>query len=195
MGMPPELQAALLDKRVVFLRGRLDEATASAVIGQILVVSRIAPGQGCELYIDSSAGEIGAALSVYDVIQSLGTPVSTTCLATARGPAVLVLAGGAPGRRYALPHARILLTEGEVAMPSGPIADMGGQATEAARQRTRWRECLARHAAYSADRIARDVAAGRWLSAAEARDYGIVDGIIPSLGGLPPSPPAGKGSA
>jgi len=181
MSMPPDLQAALLEKRVVFLRGRLDESAASSVISQLLLVSRLAPGRGCELYIDSSAGEVGAALSVYDVLQTVGAPVSTTCLGRTSGPAVLVLAGGAPGRRYALPHARIQLTEGEVALPGGGRFDVS-QADEVARQRQRWQSCLAQHAAYSDERIARDVATGLWLSAAEARDYGIVDGIIPSIG-------------
>jgi ATP-dependent Clp protease protease subunit len=187
MTLPPELQGALLDRRVVFLRGRLDQALASQVIGQLLLVSKLAAGQACELYIDSPGGELGAALSVYDVLRTLEAPVSTRCLGTAQGAAVAVLAGGAPGQRYALPHARLFLGFGEgfgdaTGGAAGPGVDVVGLAAEAARQRARFRDCLAQHAAFSAARIERDLTAGRWLSAAEARDYGLVDGILPPLG-------------
>src|SRR5207237_8809855 len=106
MELPPELQEALLGRRVVFLRGKLDEATASSTIAQLLLVERIADGRPIELYIDSPGGSSGAALSVYDVVRNVGTLVSTTCLGTAGGAAVLVVAAGTVGRRFALPPAR-----------------------------------------------------------------------------------------
>jgi ATP-dependent Clp protease protease subunit len=185
MGLPPELQSALLGRRVVFLRGRLDEASANNLIAQLLLISSTAPGQPIDLYVDSPGGSPGAALSVYDMLQTSRAPVATTCIGTVGGASVLVLAGGASGRRFALPHARIHLTEERVEISTGQASDVGNQADEAARVRERWLAALAGHTGHSAARLTRDLHASRWLSAAEARDYGLVDGIIPGtpLGG------------
>ena len=182
MNLPPELQAALLGRRMVFLRGKLDDAAASNVAAQLLLVGRMAEARPVEVYIDSPGGTLAAALTVYDVLQSLKAPVSTTCAGTADGAAVLVLAGGAPGRRFALPHARIHLSEEQVDLAATTGRQVPNEAAEAARIRARWRTALVQHSAHSAERLDRDLAAGRWLSAAEARDYGLVDGIIPGRG-------------
>jgi ATP-dependent Clp protease protease subunit len=179
MSLPPELQSALLGRRVVFLRGRLDDASANNLIAQLLLISSTAPGQPIELYLDSPGGSPGAALSVYDVLQTSGAAVATTCIGTVGGASVLVLAGGASGRRFALPHARVHLTEERVEIAADKAGEVGNQADEAARLRERWLAALGRHIGHSAAQLARDVHAGRWLSAAEARDYGLVDGIIP----------------
>jgi ATP-dependent Clp protease protease subunit len=179
MGLPPELQSAMLGRRVVFVRGRLDDASANNLIAQLLLISGTAPGQPIELYIDSPGGSPGAALSVYDMLQTSRAPVATTCIGTVGGASVLLLAGGASGRRFALPHARIHLTEERVEIPTGQPNEIGNQADQAARLRERWLAALARHIGHSASQLTRDVRAGRWLSAAEARDYGLVDGIIP----------------
>jgi ATP-dependent Clp protease protease subunit len=186
MNLPPELQSALLGRRLVFLRGRLDDATATSVISQLLLVSRTtsAADKAIELYIDSPGGSPVAALSVYDIVHSLGVPVSTTCIGRAGGASVLVLAGGAAGLRYALPHARIHLTDEPVDVSAGSANDLASQAGEAARVRARWQEALLGHTSHSAAHLARDLKTGAWLSAGEARDYGLVDGIIPG-------PPAG----
>jgi ATP-dependent Clp protease, protease subunit len=187
MELPPEVHSALLGRRVVFLRGRLDETTANTAVAELLLVSRTAPGLPLELYLDSPGGSLSAALSVYDVVQTLGVPVSVTCMGTAGGAAVLVLAGGAAGRRYALPHARIHLSEEDVAIPAAKPTEL----QEAARLRARWHAALARHIGHSAAQLARDLSANRWLSAAEARDYGLVDGIIPGSSGATPRPKQG----
>jgi ATP-dependent Clp protease protease subunit len=191
LNLPPELQASLLGRRVVFVQGRLDESVANTTVAQLLLIAQMAAGPPIELYLDSPGGSLAASLTVYDMIQTLSSPVSITCLGTAGGACVLVLAGGAAERRFALPHARIHLTEEafEGGLALGRPDDLGRKANEAARLRTRWRDALARHAAASPARIDRDLASGVWLSAAEARDYGLVDGIIPgapALGGLPP---------
>jgi ATP-dependent Clp protease, protease subunit len=175
MELPDELQSALLGRGVVFLRGRLDESTAYRVIAQLLLVSRTAPGQPVELYLDSPGGSLSAALSVYDVIQTLAAPIATTCMGTAGGASVLVLAGGTAGRRCALPNARIHLTEEEVTVSTATATEL----EELARLRRRWQTALAKHIGHSAAQLAHDVSANKWFSAAEARDYGLVDGIIP----------------
>jgi ATP-dependent Clp protease protease subunit len=183
MNLPPDLQSALLGRRVVFLRGRLDDAAANRSIGQLLLVSRIAPGQTIELYLDSAGGSLGAALAVYDFMRSLGAPVSTICNGRAGGASVLILAGGADGLRYALPHARIELASEPADLPAGNPTTLARHASETARVRARWQAALVGHCAHSAAQLARDLSTGRWLSAAEARDYGLVDGIIPGAPG------------
>jgi ATP-dependent Clp protease protease subunit len=181
MNLPPELQSALLGRRLVFLRGRLDDVTATSVVSQLLLVSRTtsAADKAIELYIDSPSGSPVAALSVYDIVHSLGVPVSTTCIGRVGGASVLVLAGGGAGLRYALPHARIHLSDEQVDVSAGNASDLASQAGEAARVRVRWQEALLGHTSHSAAHLARDLKAGVWLSAGEARDYGLVDGIIP----------------
>lgn len=176
--LPSDLQAALLGRRVVFLRGQLDEAVANSVIGQLLLVAQMEPGRTIDLYVDSPGGAYTAALSLHDVLQTLGSPVSTTCTGTAGGAAVLVLAAGAAGRRAALPHARIHLMHERMDLPGGQPADLAGHAGQAAVLRGRWQTGLARLSAHSVERLDRDMRAGTWLSAAEARDYGLVDGIF-----------------
>jgi ATP-dependent Clp protease protease subunit len=179
MSLPPELQAGLLGKRLIFVRGRLDETNANGVISQLLLLAQMDPARTIELYLDSPGGSLSAALSLYDVMHTVSAPVSTTCLGTVGGATVLPLAGGASGLRYALPNARIHLIDEQVEVAGGRGNDLASHADQAARLRARWREVLARYTAYSGPRLDRDLTAGQWLSAAEARDYGLVDGILP----------------
>jgi ATP-dependent Clp protease, protease subunit len=179
MNLPPEVAGALLGRRVVFLRGRLDDALATSVTAQLLLAAQMDSVRPIEVYIDSPGGAIEAALMLYDVFQTLSAPVSTTCLGTAGGAAVLLLAAGAPGRRAALPHARIHLTQEHLEVPAGTAGTVASQADQAVRTRARWQAALVNHIGHSAQRLDRDLTAGTWLSAAEARDYGLVDGIHP----------------
>ena len=143
MGLPSELQSALLGRRVVFLRGHLDDAAANSVIAQLLLISRTASGQPSEWYVDSPGGALAAALSVYDVVQTLATRVSTTCIGTVGGASVLVLAGGQSGLRFALPHARIQLMQAAIEIPVGRPTQARAQADEAVRLQQRWQAALA----------------------------------------------------
>jgi ATP-dependent Clp protease, protease subunit len=169
---------------MVFLRGRLDDNSAGGIVAQLLLLARTAGGQPVELYVDSPGGSLGAALAIYDVLGTLGSPVSTICLGTAAGAAVLIVAAGTLGQRFALPHARLHLTDETVELIPGRSGDSAGQAAQIAVLRERWRTALVQHVGHSVAQLERDLAAGRWLSAAEARDYGLVDGIIP---GPPPA--------
>jgi len=179
MSLPPELQSALLGRRMVFLRGRLDDAASNSAIAQLLLMGRTGAGEAIDLCLDSPGGSVGAALSLYDVVRTLASPVSTTCMGTAGGASVLILAAGTSGRRFALPHARIHIVEDATTLDGAGPGQLSSQAEEVARQHARWRAALVRHVAHSGAQLTRDLAAGRWLSAAEARDYGIVDGILP----------------
>jgi ATP-dependent Clp protease protease subunit len=162
---------------LVFLRGRLDDALASSVIAQLLVAAQLPTQHSINLYIDSPGGSISAALGVYDFIRSLGARVATTCSGTAAGSAVLILAAGAPAQRAAMPSARIHLTDDPVDLSSGRFDDPEAQAEEARRTTARWRSALLQHVSQSPEQLAQDMAVGRWLSASEAVDYGLVDRV------------------
>ncbi len=176
--LPPELQAALLDNSVVYLRGRLDEVLASTVIAQLLLASRTADtARGIDLYLDSPGGTLGAALSVYDLMQSLGIIVATTCVGTAGGAVVLLLAGGTPGQRFALPHARVHLLEETVTLEPRLTSDVATQAQAVREQSARWRSVLLKHVRVPAERLVAELSAPRWLSAHEAQALGLIDAI------------------
>jgi ATP-dependent Clp protease protease subunit len=162
---------------LIFVRGRLDDALASSVIAQLLMAAQLATRDSIDVYIDSPGGSIRAALGVYDFIQSLGARVSTTCSGTAGGSAVLILAGGAAARRAALPSARIHLTDDPVDLSPGRFDDPEAQAEEARRATARWRSALLQRSSQSPEQLAQDMAAGRWLSATEALDYGLIDRV------------------
>lgn len=184
MGGPPELQTDLLGRRVVFLRGRLDFANANNVVGQLLLVAATSAGRTVELYIDSPGGSLSAGLAVYDVLQTLGAPVSTTCVGTAGGAAVLVLAAGGSGVRFALPHARVHLVEDPVDVAAASVGSVARQAEETARVRASWVEALAGYANRSVEELASDLAAGRWLNASEAQAYGLIDATVAPRAGM-----------
>jgi ATP-dependent Clp protease protease subunit len=175
MVLPPELQGALLDRRVVFLRGRLDDAMSNSVIAQLLLASQLGADKAIELYIDSAGGSINAALAVYDMIRSLAAPISTTCTGTAGGASVLILAAG--GKRSALPHARIHLTDDPVDMAPARGDNLAAHAEEARRGTARWRTALLQATHQDADKLATDMAASRWFTASEALDYGLIDAV------------------
>lgn len=157
----------------IFVRGRLDDALASSVIAQLLLPTT----EVVNVYIDSPGGSIPAALTLYDMLGTLGERAATTCTGTAGGAAVLLLAAPPPGRRAALPHARIHLTDDPVDLAPGRFDDPELLAEEARRATARWRSALLQHVRQGPEQLAQDMQAGRWLSAAEAVEYGIVDHI------------------
>jgi ATP-dependent Clp protease protease subunit len=177
--LPPDLGAALLGNSIVSLRGRLDEALANTTIAQLLLVSRMTPPErGVHLYLDSPGGTLGAALSVYDMLQSLQVPVTTTCTGTAGGASVLVLAGGSTGRRYALPHARVHLLDESSAIEVRPAADSAVEAEAVREQSARWRTALLKHVRIAPEQLVAELRAPRWLDASEARALGLIDAIV-----------------
>jgi len=178
MNLPPELDAALLGNNIIYVRGQLDETLANAVIPQLLVASRTArPDRGIDLYIDSPGGTPGAALSVYDVMQSLGMIVATTCIGVAGGASVLVLAGGTLGQRYALPHARVHLVDEATELEPRRASDLASQAQAVRDQSARWRTALLKHVRLPVERLVSELSAPRWLTAQEAQSIGVIDAL------------------
>jgi ATP-dependent Clp protease protease subunit len=162
---------------MIFLRGRLDDALANTAMARLVLVAQLAPSQPLDIYVDSPGGSVTAALSVYDLMRSLPGQVSTTVTGIAGGAALLVLAGGAAGRRFAMPHARVQLADDDVGLPAPRVSNPEAHAEEARRMTARWRAALLRHTTQAPEQLAQDLRAGRWLSAAEAVAYGLIDAI------------------
>jgi ATP-dependent Clp protease, protease subunit len=156
---------------VIFLRGRLEDALVTSAITQLLLPT----SETVELYIDSPGGSIAAALTLYDMLRTVGDRAATVCIGTAGGAAVLVLAAGA--RRAAMPNARIHLSDDVVDLVPSRLDSPEVEAEEARRATARWRSALLRHVTQSPEQLTADMAAGRWLSAEEAVAYGIVDRV------------------
>jgi ATP-dependent Clp protease protease subunit len=176
LNLPPELQSLLLDRRLVFVRGPLGEASTSETIPRLLLLSHTAAGRPVEVYLDSPGGSIAAVLAIYDVMGSLTSPVSVTCLGTAGGAAALLLASGTSGLRFSLPHARVHLFADEPGIDlARPVQDTSGAV---ANLRARWLDAFCQRTGQPAERIERDLAAGVWLSSDEAITYGLVDSIV-----------------
>lgn len=168
---------ALLRQRIVFLRGPIDPRTADLAIAQFLHLDGLDSTREVALYINCPSADLRAALALYDVMENTHAPVRTLCLGMAAGGAALLLAGGVQGRREALPNTRISLYSSRREV-SGTVAEIDVQARELLRLRQQIHELLARHTGQALERIERDAERERWLSAEEAKAYGIIDEIV-----------------
>jgi ATP-dependent Clp protease protease subunit len=174
-----DIYSRLLKDRIVFLGTPVDDDVANVVIAQLLFLESEDPDKDISLYINSPGGVVSAGMAIYDTMQYVKPQVSTICLGQAASMGAFLLAGGAPGKRFALPNARVMIHQ-----PSGGA---GGQATDieiAAKQilllKKRLNEILARNSKQPLDRIEKDVERDFWLSAADAKDYGLIDEVIVS---------------
>jgi ATP-dependent Clp protease protease subunit len=171
----------LLMDRVVFLGTPIDDDVANAVIAQLLVLDADAPGKEIAMYINSPGGVVSAGLAIYDTMQYLRSPVATTCVGMAASMGCFLLAGGAPGKRAALPNARIMMHQ-----PSGgargTAADVEIQAREVLYMRHKVDELMAKHTGRPLEQIERDFDRDFYMSAEEAKRYGIIDDVISRVG-------------
>jgi ATP-dependent Clp protease, protease subunit len=172
-----DLFSRLLKDRIVFLGSDIDDAVANVVIAQLLFLESEDPDKDVMMYVNSPGGDVTAGLAIYDTMQSLRCPVATFCVGQAASMASLLLAAGAAGKRNALPNARIMVHQ--------PLAGMRGQATdieiharEILKMRDTINEIYARHTGQPADKIKRDSERDNFMSAAEAKDYGLIDEVL-----------------
>jgi ATP-dependent Clp protease protease subunit len=182
-----DLYSRLLSGRIVFLGSQVDDTSANLVMAQLIHLESEDPDKDISLYINSPGGSITALLGIYDTMQYIRPDVSTTCLGWAASAAAVILAAGATGKRYALPHSTVVLHQ-----PSGGAqgqsADIDIQAREILRQRALVNEILARHTGQPVEQIVRDTDRDFILDAERALAYGLVDEImaerqaVPALG-------------
>lgn len=168
---------ALLQQRIVFLRGAINSQTADLAIAQLLHLDALDSAKEIALYINCPSADLQAALGLYDMMQHIGAPIRTVCLGTAASGASLIVAGGARGSREALPNARISLHSPRREI-YGTVGEIDVQTRELLRLRQQVHELMARHTGQPLERVERDAERERWLSAEEAKAYGIIDRIV-----------------
>jgi ATP-dependent Clp protease, protease subunit len=172
-----DIYSRLLKERVVFVVGPIDDYMANLIVAQLLFLESENPDKDIHLYINSPGGIITSGLSILDTMKFIKPDVSTMCLGQAASMAAVLLAAGKKGKRYALPHSRVMIHQ-----PSGgaqgQATDIEIQAKEILYMRQRLNEVMADSTGQPIDKIARDVERDLFMSAPQAKDYGIIDGIL-----------------
>ena len=167
----------LLENRIVFLQGEIYTGNANEVVMKLLYLQSENRRKDIHFYVNSPGGEVIATMAIYDTMQILSCPVATYCVGQAASGAAVLLAGGTKGKRFALPHARVMLHQPYGGV-SGQVSDIEIQAKEILRNREVLNEILAKHSGQSIDRITTDTDRDFFLSAEEAKQYGLVDEIL-----------------
>ncbi|NWF30514.1 ATP-dependent Clp protease proteolytic subunit [Streptomyces sp. PKU-EA00015] len=176
----------LLDERIVFLGTAVDDTAANDVVAQLLHLEYAAPDQDICLYINSPGGPVSAMTAIYDTLQVITCDIATTCLGQAASTAAVLLAAGTPGKRSALPGARVVVQQPAVEEPlRGQPSDLEIHAAELLRLREQLAAMLVRHTGQGAERIAADLERDRIFDAEAAKAYGLVDHVIGSRKGSP----------
>ena len=187
-----DIYSRLLKDRIIFLGSTIDADVANLVTAQLLYLEADNPDRDIELYINSPGGETSAGLAIYDTVQYVKPAVRTLCIGLAASAAAVLLAAGAPGRRFALPNARIMIHQPWGQIGQGHAVDIGIQAKEFLRTKRLMEEILARHTGQSVDRIHQDTDRDHYMDPEEARAYGMIDAVVvarrPVIPVVPPSP-------
>ncbi len=172
-----DIYSRLLKERVIFLVGPVDDHVANLIVAQLLYLESENPDKDINLYINSPGGSVSAGLAIYDTMQFIKPDVSTMCVGQAASMGALLLAAGAHGKRYCLPHSRVMIHQ--------PLGGYQGQATdieihtrEILKVRSQLNEVLALHSGQSVETIAEDTERDNFMSPEEAKDYGLIDETI-----------------
>ncbi len=172
-----DIYSRLLKDRIILLSGPIDDTVANSIVAQLLFLESEDPDKDIHLYINSPGGVVTAGMAIYDTMQYIKPDVSTICVGSAASMGSLLLTAGAPGKRYALPHSRIMIHQ--------PLGGVQGQASEIeihAREILRLREelngVLAHHTGQPMDVIAKDTDRDNFMSAQDAKDYGLIDEVL-----------------
>ncbi len=182
-----DIYSRLLKERVVFVVGPVDDYMANIVVAQMLFLESENPEKDVALYINSPGGVVSAGLAIYDTMQFIKPDVSTICVGQAASMGAVLLAAGASGKRYCLPHARVMIHQ-PLGGFQGQAADMEIHAREMLDTRDRLNRILAKHTGQSVDRIKQDTDRDRFMDCNEAVKYGLVDSVLEKRGSLVPVP-------
>jgi ATP-dependent Clp protease protease subunit len=170
----------LFEERIVFVGAPVDDTLANDVIAQLIALEGIDADRTISLYINSPGGSLTAMTAIYDTMQFVKPDIETTCIGQAASAAAVLLAAGTPGKRAALPHSRIVIHQPSTEGGYGQTSDLEIQANEIIRMREQLETILARHSGRAVEQVRADIERDRFLTAAEAREYGLVDEIITS---------------
>ena len=177
-----DIFSRLLMDRIIFLGTPVNDDVANIIIAQMLFLEADNPERDIFLYINSPGGSVSAGLAIYDTMQYMKSPVNTICMGLAASMGAFLLAAGRPGKRSALPHSRIMIHQPSQSGGGGSASDIEIQAKEILYLRAKMNELLSKHTKQPVERIERDTDRDRYLSADEAKDYGLVDNVITNRG-------------
>jgi ATP-dependent Clp protease protease subunit len=173
-----DIFSRLLMDRIIFLGTPINDDVANIVIAQLLFLDADNPGRDINMYINSPGGSVSAGLAIYDTMQFLKSPVSTMCMGMAASMGAFLLAAGTTGKRMALPHARIMIHQPSQSSGGGTASDIEIQAKEILYLKGKMNDLLSRHTGQPVEQIERDTDRDRWMSAEDAKAYGLVDNIV-----------------
>jgi len=180
-GLDDQVYNRLLRERIIFLGSVVEDANANAICAQMLLLAAEDPEKDIYLYINSPGGSVSAGMAIYDTMQYIKNDVATVAMGLAASMGQFLLCAGSPGKRYALPHARIMMHQ-----PSGGIggtaSDIKIQAEQMLYTKNKMAELIAAHTGQTLEQIQKDSDRDRWFTAEEAKDYGFVDHVVRSAG-------------
>jgi ATP-dependent Clp protease protease subunit len=172
-----DVYARLLKERIVFLGSQVDDATANDICAKLLLLQSEDPEKDVFLYINSPGGSVSAGMAIYDTMQYVSCDVGTICLGLAASMGQFLLCAGQPGKRYALPHSRVLMHQPSARM-EGAAVDIAIHAEQIMYTKRIMAERIAQHTGQRVEQIEADFDRDRWFTAEEAKDYGIIDRVI-----------------
>jgi ATP-dependent Clp protease protease subunit len=172
-----DIYSRLLRERIVFLGQEVNDDIANLIAAQLLHLDAQDPGRDIYLYVNSPGGSAYAGMAIYDAMQYVRSDVSTVCLGMGMSAAAMILAGGAPGKRFALPNAKIMIHQGSAGYRGTP-ADIQIAAREVLSMTRRMAEIISRHTKQDVEQVMKDIDRDRFMTPEEAVDYGIVDAIM-----------------
>ena len=176
-----DIYSRLLRERIVFLGQPVDDDVANLIAAQLLFLDAEDPGKDIWLYVNSPGGSAYAGMAIYDAMQYVKSEVSTVCLGMGMSAAAMILCGGAPGKRFALPNAKIMIHQGSGGFRGTP-ADIQIAAREILEMTQRMAEIIARHSGQEVEQVVRDIDRDRFMTPEEAVGYGLVDAIMQPRG-------------
>ena len=187
-----DIYSRLLKERLIFIVGPVEDYMANLIVAQLLFLESENPEKDIALYINSPGGSVSAGLAIYDTMQFIKPDVSTICVGQAASMGAVLLAGGAAGKRFALPHARVMIHQ-PLGGFQGQAADMEIHAKEMLETRERLNRILAKHTGQSVERIKQDTDRDRFMDWHEAQRYGLIDKVLEKRGEIPlPATAPGK---
>ena len=170
----------LFEERIIFLGVQIDDASANDVMAQLLFLESNDPDRDITMYINSPGGSFTALMAIYDTMQYVRPDIATVCLGQAASAAAVVLAAGTPGKRLAVPNARVMIHQPATEGFYGQASDLEIQANEITRMRRLLESTLANHSNRSAEQVRQDIERDKILTAEEAKEYGLIDDVVAS---------------
>ncbi|UCH36825.1 MAG: ATP-dependent Clp protease proteolytic subunit [Armatimonadota bacterium] len=173
-----DIYSRLLQNRIIFITGAIDDTLANLIIAQMLFLQSEDPAKNIDLYVNSPGGIVQSGLAIYDTMQLIAPPVSTWCIGLAASMGALILAAGTAGRRFALPNCRILIHQPHADRLGGQATDIDIQAREMLYTRDTINRIFAKHTGQPLEKVAKDADRDFYMSADEAKAYGLVDEVV-----------------